>query len=61
MALFTLKEHINTLAPTADDKLWVVQHNLGQVWWEEERARTGARRGSLPASVAAFQCGSGYH
>ena len=28
---FTAKEHVNTLAPTADGKLWAVLHNLGEV------------------------------
>ena len=28
---FTAKEHVNTLAPSADGKLWAVLHNLGEV------------------------------
>lgn len=29
--LFTLKQHVNTLAPLEDNELWAVLHNLGQV------------------------------
>jgi hypothetical protein len=29
LALFTAKEHVNTLAPTVDGKLWAMLHNLG--------------------------------
>lgn len=29
LPLFTLREHINTLGPTVDGKLWGVLHNLG--------------------------------
>lgn len=29
--MFTLKEHVNTLAPLENGKLWVVLHNLGAV------------------------------
>ncbi|KAG2444762.1 hypothetical protein HXX76_001506 [Chlamydomonas incerta] len=30
MALFTLKQHVNTLAPLEADSVWVVLHNLGK-------------------------------
>ena len=29
LALFTAKEHVNTLAPAVDGKLWAMLHNLG--------------------------------
>ncbi len=32
MSLFTLKQHVNTLAPLEGDSVWVVLHNLGKVW-----------------------------
>jgi hypothetical protein len=31
MALFTAQEHVNTLSPTADGKVWAMLHNLGPV------------------------------
>ena len=30
MPLFTLKEHVNTLAPIEEGELWVVLHNMGK-------------------------------
>lgn len=34
LKLFTREEHVNTLAPTVDDRLWAVLHNMGQVCGE---------------------------
>lgn len=31
LELFTLREHVNTIAVVGQDTLWVVLHNLGQV------------------------------
>ena len=37
LQLFTLREHVNTLAVLDDVSVWAVLHNLGQVscsvWW----------------------------
>ena len=30
LPLFTATEHVNTLTPTQDGKLWAVLHNLGK-------------------------------
>ncbi len=32
MELFTLRQHINSVAPLEPGALWGVLHNLGQVW-----------------------------
>ena len=39
MSLFTLRQHVNTLAPLDGGSVWVVLHNLGKV----RRAEHGRR------------------
>jgi hypothetical protein len=38
--LFTLRQHVNTLAPLEPGSVWAVLHNLGQVkkGWELEQS-----------------------
>ena len=31
LKLFTQKEHVNSVAPSGADSLWVILHNLGKV------------------------------
>ncbi|PSC71222.1 green algal specific Aspartyl Asparaginyl beta-hydroxylase [Micractinium conductrix] len=48
LPLFTLKEHVNTLAPTPDGRLWAMLHNLGSSELVEVDLASGRELRRLP-------------
>jgi hypothetical protein len=59
LPLFTLREHLNTLAPTADGRLWGVLHNLGNSSLVQVRGAPACRAAYVTFHKASCCCRAG--